>query len=112
MVFRGPGIADADQYPQGMDLAVVIGGFVDTYYTADTLEHLYTFVAPPGGASNWGEKFECHSLGGDDSWGECTFHLDPNVGPCAEDSHPYYYWSAFTVLSQPDYDDMGYFSLP
>lgn len=112
VVFRGPGIANADQYPQGMDLAVVIGGFVDTYYTADTLEHLYTFVAPPGGASNWGEKFECHSLGGDDSWGECTFHLDPNIGPCAEDSHPYYYWSAFTVLSQPDYDDMAYFSLP
>jgi hypothetical protein len=113
LVFRGPGIADADQYPQGMDLGVAVSGYIDTPYDSGgpSLEVLYTFVKPPNG-SDWGTKFECHAIGGDDSWGECTMRLSKDVGPCKTDTHPHYYWTAFTVLGEDNYSDMAVFNLP
>lgn len=113
VVFRGPGLADADQYPQGKDLHVYVGGFVDSPYASDTLQSFTTKVAPPGGASNWGLQFLCGPIG-DGTWGECTLKLDPDLGPCSEDTHPNYEWSVFTanVNGLPNYFDIAVFSRP
>ena len=114
MVFRGPGIADAHLYPQGKNLFVFVSGFdgVITFPGSGTsIEKFNTNVAPPGGASNWGDRFQCHPLG-DGSWGECVYRLNKLLAPCGEDTYPHYSWQVMSTFGWPFEHDLAVFSAP
>ncbi|PCC73999.1 von Willebrand factor type D domain-containing protein [Nannocystis exedens] len=119
VVFRGPDLATADQYPEGKDLTVrVEAGFnYDSGFFG--IDYLGTAEAPPAGAgtpaSDWGGRFDCVAIGAD-GYGECTLRLDPTDSPC---NNPI----AFTLFrfevqelvpppELPEMHDLAYFTLP
>ncbi|MFY0533626.1 hypothetical protein [Nannocystis pusilla] len=84
VVFRGPDLATADQYPEGKDLTVrVEAGFnYDSgFFGIDFLDTTSPPVGPGTPASDWGARFDCVAIG-DDGYGECWLRLDPTDSPC------------------------------
>ncbi|MCY1059450.1 VWD domain-containing protein [Nannocystis sp. SCPEA4] len=111
VVFRGPGLADADQWPAGKDLKVwVFGGFNDESSWFG-IEGFSTGTPPPGGGSNWGDKFTCEPLG-DGDWGECTLRLDPDGSPCNGIAFPLFRTIVEEVADEPALHDVAYFTRP
>jgi len=109
LVFRGPGLADADQYPAGLDLEVHVNGRFGLEQGFFGISTFDTAVAPAGGGSDWGTKFECAPIG-DGSWGECTLRIDLLQGPHSGVHFPIYEWSVRT--SDDLLIDRAYFVRP
>ncbi len=104
VVFRGPGLANADVYPDGMDFAMVISGYTPPYGIV-TLEDFRTNIKPPNG-TDWGTKLECDPIGG--GWGQCTLRLAPGVA-CGQ-GYPKYEWSLYALAAQ--LHDYAHFTAP
>ncbi|MCY0991148.1 VWD domain-containing protein [Nannocystis sp. ILAH1] len=118
VVFRGPDLATADQYPEGKDLTVrVEAGFnYDSgFFGIDWLDTTSPPAGPGTPASDWGARFDCVAIG-DDGYGECSLQLDPTDSPC---NNPI----AFTLFrfavqevvpppEQAELHDVAYFTTP
>ncbi|WAS90747.1 hypothetical protein [Nannocystis punicea] len=114
VVFRGPDLANADQYPGGKDLSVrVQGGFNDesSWFGVDYLD---TSNPPPAGAatpaSDWGSRFDCVAIG-DDGHGECTLRLDPMDSPCNGIAFPLFRYEVQEIAVDVQLHDLGYFTV-
>jgi len=111
VVFRGPGLADADQWPTGKDLTVWVQGGFNDQSSWSGVERFKTTEAPAGGAADWGDKFTCEPLG-DGDWGECTLRLDPVDSPCNGFGFPLFRFIVQEDADEPALHDMGYFTRP